>query len=140
MIELPVGSRFYLDDKLVEVAEGEDRCSSCVFYKRIFEDKDYDEYLEWCDTIKCYGGERKDRTDVFFKEVNIMAGKMIDLPIGVKFSIGDKLIEVAEDAEEEHLCSDCVFRFNTDVPCEMFECYKHTRKDKKDVYFKEVEE
>lgn len=69
-----------------------------------------------------------------------MARKMIDLPIGVKFSIGDKLIEVAEDTGEEHLCSDCVFRFNTDVPCEMFECYKHTRKDKKDVYFKEVEE
>lgn len=69
-----------------------------------------------------------------------MAGKMIDLPIGVKFSIGDKLIEVAEDVEEERLCSDCVFRFNTDVPCEMFACYKRTRKDKKDVYFKEVEE
>ena len=29
-----------------------------------------------------------------------MAGKMIDLPIGVKFSIGDKLVEVAEDAAE----------------------------------------
>ena len=72
MIELPAGSRFNFGDKLVGVAEGEDRCSSCVFYKRIFEDKDYDEYLEWCDAIKlkCYGGERKDRTDVFFKEVN----------------------------------------------------------------------
>lgn len=69
MIELPVGGRFYLDDKLVEVAEGEDRCSSCAFYKRIFEDKDYDEYPEWCDAIKCYGGERKDRTDVYFREV-----------------------------------------------------------------------
>lgn len=65
---------------------------------------------------------------------------MIELPAGSRFYLDDKLVEVAEDAEEEHLCSDCVFRFNTDVPCEMFECYKHTRKDKKDVYFKEVKE
>lgn len=62
---------------------------------------------------------------------------MIDLPIGTRFYIGDKLIEVV-DIEEKYFCSDCVFRFNTDVPCEMFECYKHLRKDKKDVYFKEV--
>lgn len=69
MIELPAGSRFYLDDKLVEVVEGENRCSSCVFYERIFEDKNYDEYLEWCDAIKCQYYERKDMTDVCFKEV-----------------------------------------------------------------------
>ena len=65
---------------------------------------------------------------------------MIELQADSRFYLDDKLVEVAEDTEEEHLCSDCVFRFNTDVPCEMFECYKHTRKDKKDVYFKEVEE
>ena len=59
---------------------------------------------------------------------------------GVSKRQGKGGLQLAEDAEEEHLCSDCVFRFNTDVPCEMFECYKHTRKDKKDVYFKEVEE
>ena len=63
---------------------------------------------------------------------------MIDLSIGTRFYIGDKLIEVVENMEE-YTCSDCVFRFNNiDVPCEMFECYKHLRKDKKDVYFKEV--
>ena len=63
---------------------------------------------------------------------------MIDLPIGTRFYIGDRLIEVVEDIEEEYLCSDCVFRFNIDVPCELFECYEHLRKDKKSVYFKEV--
>ena len=65
---------------------------------------------------------------------------MIDLPIGTRFYISDRLIEVVEYMEEEYFCSDCVFRFNTDVPCEMFECYKDIRKDKKDVYFKEVKE
>ena len=46
MLEIPAGGRFYLDDKLVEVVEGYDRCLSCIFYERIFEDKDYNEYLE----------------------------------------------------------------------------------------------
>ncbi|MDD7256235.1 hypothetical protein [Bullifex porci] len=64
---------------------------------------------------------------------------MIDLPIGTKFYIGNRLIEVVEDMEK-YLCSDCVFRFNIDVPCEMFECYKYVRKDRTDVIFKEVEE
>lgn len=68
-IELPIGSRFYFDDKLFEVVEGNCNCSSCVFYKRIFEGADYDEYLDCCYAIKCYGGERKDKKDVYFKEV-----------------------------------------------------------------------
>lgn len=63
---------------------------------------------------------------------------MIDLPIGTIFYIGNRLIEVVEDMEEKYLCSDCVFRFNIDVPCEMFECYKYVRKDRTNVTFKEV--
>lgn len=62
---------------------------------------------------------------------------MIDLPIGTKFYISNRLIEVVEDMEK-YLCSDCVFRFNIDVPCEMFECYKYVKKDRTDVIFKEV--
>lgn len=62
---------------------------------------------------------------------------MIDLPIGTKFYIGNRLIEVVDDMGK-YLCSDCVLRFNIDVPCGIFECYKYGRKDRTDVIFKEV--
>ena len=68
LIDLPVGSRFYFGDKLVEVVECAYACSSCVFYKRIFEGNDYDE-LECCYAVNCSCDERKDKKDVYFKEV-----------------------------------------------------------------------
>ena len=69
MIELPVGSRFYIDDKLVEVVEGENKCSKCVFHKRIFSSRDFDEYFPCCYAMNCSSVERKDKKDVAFKEV-----------------------------------------------------------------------
>lgn len=68
VFELPVGTRFYFGDTLIEVVKVAERvhnCSSCVFYKIIFGD----EYLACCNDIKCYHYERKDKKDVIFKEV-----------------------------------------------------------------------
>ena len=69
MIDLPVGSTFYFGDKLVEVIEGENKCSKCVFHKRIFNSRDCDEYFPCCYAVSCSSVERKDKKDVTFKEV-----------------------------------------------------------------------
>ena len=69
LIDLPVGSRFYFGDKLVEVVEGEYECSKCVFHKRIFSSRDYDEYFPCCYAMNCSCAERKDKKDVYFREV-----------------------------------------------------------------------
>ena len=69
MIDLAIGTKFYFDDKLFEVVEGGCNCSSCVFYKRIFEGDDYDKYLDCCYAIACCFDGRKDKKDVHFKEV-----------------------------------------------------------------------
>ena len=64
---------------------------------------------------------------------------MIDLPIGTRFYLDDKLVEVVENIDAEgDFCADCVFKFDNDVCCEMFECSKYFRKDKTYVCFKEV--
>ena len=69
LIELPAGSRFHFGDKLVEVVEGENKCSKCVFHKRIFSSRDFDEYFPCCYAMNCSSVERKDKKDVYFKEV-----------------------------------------------------------------------
>ena len=72
MIDLPIGTKFYFDDKLVEVVECdmESKCSSCVFHKQIFEGYDYDEYIPCCSVMNCWYDSRHDRRkDVCFKEV-----------------------------------------------------------------------
>lgn len=67
-IDLPVGSRFYFGDKLVEVVESENECSKCVFHKRIFSNRDYDGYFPSCYAMNCCSVDRKDKKDVTFKE------------------------------------------------------------------------
>lgn len=68
-IDLAIGTKFNFDNKLFEVVEGTQNCSSCVFYKEIFEGSDYDEYLDCCYAIACCSEHRKDKKDVHFKEV-----------------------------------------------------------------------
>lgn len=68
-IDLAIGTRFNVDGKLVEVVEGSCKCTSCVFYKQIFEGADYDEYLDCCYAISCGFDGRKDKKEVYFKEV-----------------------------------------------------------------------
>ena len=67
---------------------------------------------------------------------------MIDLPIGVKFHIGEELIGVAEAIEGKNTrCVDCFFN-NAIIdgcdPCNILACHKYLRKDRTDVYFREV--
>lgn len=69
MIDLPVGSKFHFGNKLVEVVESENECSKCAFHKRIFSSRDYDEYFPCCYAMNCSSVERKDKKDVYFKEV-----------------------------------------------------------------------
>lgn len=60
MIELPVGTRFYYYDRLVEVVEG-NKCSSCMFHEK--------GNLECSYSIQFLCCERKDNKSVVFKEV-----------------------------------------------------------------------
>ena len=68
MLELAIGTRFYFDKKLFEVAEGADDCSSCIFSKRKYEDDD-NGYLACDYAIACCSYARIDKKDVIFKEV-----------------------------------------------------------------------
>lgn len=68
-IDLAIGTKFHFDNKLFEVAEGTQNCSSCVFYKqKIFEGSYYGE-TDICYAIACCSEHRKDKKDVHFKEV-----------------------------------------------------------------------
>lgn len=70
MIELPVSTRFYIGDKLIEVVESlkEKRiyCEDCFFYKVV--EEDYDDY-NLCGRLLCSKYFRKDKKGVIFKEV-----------------------------------------------------------------------
>ena len=61
MIEMTVGSRFWYDRKLCEVAETEIdfRCEKCVF--------DADRYT--CENTECRAAKRHDGKSVCYKEV-----------------------------------------------------------------------
>ena len=66
MIELPVGSRFYFGDKLVEVVEGEEiySCPSCYFFCSKAP-KNFDKAIV-CNVFNCNSKTRKDKKNVFF--------------------------------------------------------------------------
>lgn len=62
-LELPIGTRFYYQNRLHEVIESEDRkwgCSQCAFDNR------YDEAI--CEAMNC-NNCRHDKKIIFFKEV-----------------------------------------------------------------------
>ena len=71
MIELPIGTRFYFDDILVEVVE--DKCSNrkyenCCFFEAMnFMERDV--YVSWCDLFVCNDSERHDNKSVVFDVV-----------------------------------------------------------------------
>ena len=69
MIDLPIGTRFYFEDKSFEVVEaivGKIRyCEDCFFNKNIF----WGKYGEACGILECSKYLRKDRTYVCFREV-----------------------------------------------------------------------
>lgn len=69
MLDLAIGTRFYFDDKLFEVAEGAGDCLSCIFSKRKYEGDDDNGYLDCCYDIACCSYARKDKKDASFKEV-----------------------------------------------------------------------
>lgn len=71
MIDLPIGTRFYFEDKLVEVVEGKtiDRCFGCVLKNKVFKDGYGENEMASCYSVECCRDERKDKTDVYFKEV-----------------------------------------------------------------------
>lgn len=61
MIELPIGTRFYYNSVPCEVTFDRDvQCSNCVL--------DTDD-SDLCKLLACEQEERKDKTEVFFKEV-----------------------------------------------------------------------
>lgn len=71
MLELEIVTRFYFDDKLVEVVESTfiEKCFGCVFKKKFLKDGyEYTE-VEICCAVKCCREERKDKKYVTFKEV-----------------------------------------------------------------------
>lgn len=65
---------------------------------------------------------------------------MLELVIGTKFYCDNVLIEVVEYDSKNHRyeCPQCIFK--EEEYCYDFECYCNNRKDKKDVYFKKIEE
>ena len=71
MIDLPIGTRFYFENKLVEVVEGKtmDRCLGCVFKNKVFKDGYGENEMDSCYAVECGKDERKDKKDVTFKEV-----------------------------------------------------------------------
>lgn len=71
MIDLPLGTRFYFDDKLIEVAESKtiDRCFGCVLKNKVFKDGYGENEMYSCYAVECGKDERKDKKNVHFKEV-----------------------------------------------------------------------
>ena len=72
---------------------------------------------------------------------------MLDLAIGTKFYFENDLIEVVKgDCKDHDMCLKCIFMdkksYSDDEQdyCFNFECMSCDRKDKKDVYFKKIEE
>lgn len=67
MIEMTVGSRFWYDRRLCEVAETEIdfRCEKCVF--------DADRYT--CENTECRAAKRHDGKSVCYKEVTEAGGQ-----------------------------------------------------------------
>lgn len=64
-LELPIGTRLYYQNHLLEVVESEEdrfRCSECTFFKEFFDEP-------MCQINKCFGFERHDRKRTIFKEV-----------------------------------------------------------------------
>ena len=87
-LELPIGTRFYLQDTLFEVAEVDEGkvqvwgCSKCAFNE---EDKE-----EICLVMRCDGSDgcRHDRKYICFKEVEETEGEPAQLQIQKK-SVGN---------------------------------------------------
>lgn len=70
----------------------------------------------------------------------------LELPIGTRFYFWDHLYEVVESEEGYWCCSKCAFR-SEGALCHVMNCNErieydgvYGRKDKKYIYFKEVEE
>lgn len=66
MVELPVGTRFLFDNKLVEVIEDKNTncyswCSGCVFKNK--------SNFKYCDVLSCVTARRTDGKNIIFKEV-----------------------------------------------------------------------
>ena len=68
-------------------------------------------------------------------------GRSLELPIGTRFPFRGRLYEVAELEDDGFGHSQCAFykRDNDDI-CKVMICYEDERDDRKNVYFKEVEE
>lgn len=71
MIDLPIGTRFYFGDRLIEVVESKfiEKCLGCVFKNKFLKDGYDDTDVEICYAVECGKDERKDKKDVTFKEV-----------------------------------------------------------------------
>lgn len=71
MLELSIGTKFYFDDKLVEVVESKfiEKCFGCVFKNKVFKDGYGENEIDSCYAVECGKDERKDKKDVTFKEV-----------------------------------------------------------------------
>ena len=71
MIDLSIGTRFYIGDRLVEVVEGKtmDRCFGCVIKNKVFKDGYGENEMNSCYAVECGKDKRHDKTDVYFKEV-----------------------------------------------------------------------
>lgn len=71
MIELPVGTKFYYDDDLIEVVERKTRgkCSKCFLKNKFINNEGRYNEMDICYTVACQDEERKDEKDVTFKKV-----------------------------------------------------------------------
>ena len=68
-------------------------------------------------------------------------GRSMELPIGTRFYFRGSLYEVAELEDDGFGHSQCAFyKSNNDDICKVMICYEDERYDRKNVYFKEVEE
>lgn len=61
MFDFSIGTRFYYQNKYVEVTEGygDHICNKCALFGN----------TETCHLICCYACERRDKTAVYFKEI-----------------------------------------------------------------------
>ena len=70
MLDLAIGTKFYFENDLIEVVEGDckdhDMCSKCIFIDK----KEYgDDEQDYCFNFECMSCDRKDKKDVYFKKI-----------------------------------------------------------------------
>ena len=72
MIDMPVGTKFYYDDDLIEVVESKpmENCFGCALKTKVFKDGYGENELDNCYAVGCCKDERKDRRAVTFKKVS----------------------------------------------------------------------